>query len=469
VTDVQLSELGAETAVPEERWIARRGPVLLAIVSFVILCNVVLSQAPKMIEPDPYAYRASIYALADGNINLNQQQYNELSLRLMKTPVGGGIMQWHQQPDGQWVSEKNPGYPYFAVVFKKFGALRLAPLFFGVLGCIGLWFGAKRWIGEWGAAFAISMYCSASAAMVFAWRETMPTFTDTSLIACGIGLLIWTVLSVERRLRTRVGVGSLAFLSFGLAMFVRYTSVTVLLVAAAFAASACFTKRWHLSKWALIVWASVVLVPIGAALCFNVTYYGAFTKTGYQPDVIEFSLSAVPTNIRELPWRLAEAMPVFLVALAAIGVMVRLQLNLRKAQVVSEEVANQAKWIDEDQGSLTLTSENAISDRWIGLFLVCCWVSTWGLYVAFVWTSQVIEGAEIHGVGAYTFTRLFVPSLAPIALLAAWLLVRLPRVIALLILAALLCFGVADFINVVNGPWASSPWFRVDVPPPPVP
>lgn len=467
MTDVQLSELGAETAVPEERWIARRGPVVLAIVSFVILCNVVLSQAPKMIEPDPYAYRASIYALADGNVNLNQKQYNELSLRLMKTPLGGGIMQWHQQPDGQWVSEKNPGYPFLAVLFKKLGALRLAPLFFGVFGCIGLWFGAKRWIGEWGAAFAVSMYCSASAAMVFAWRETMPTFTDTSLLACGIGLLIWAVLSVERRIRIRVIVGSLAFFSLGLAMFVRYTSITVLAIAALFAAFACSVTRWGLPRWALAIWASVVLVPVGMVLCFNAIYYGSFTKTGYLPGVIGFSLSAIPTNIRELPWRLAEAMPVFLVALAAIVVMVRLQLNLRKVQVGSEEVGTQAKWIDEDHGVLTLTSETAISDWWIGLFLVCCWVSTWGLYIGFVWTSQVIEGAEVYGIGAYTFTRLFVPSLAPIALLAAWLLVRLPRVIALLILAALLCFGVADFINVVNGPWASSPWFRVDVPPPP--
>jgi hypothetical protein len=289
----------------------------------------------------------------------------------------------------------------------------------------------------------------------------MPTFTDTSLIACGIGLLIWTVLSAERRTPVRVGIGALAFFSLGLALFVRYTSITVLVIAAVFAVFACFVKRWGLPRWALLVWALVVLVPIGIALCFNVTYYGSLTKTGYLPGAVEFSLSAVPTNIRELPWRLAEAMPVSLAALAAIFVMVRTQLNFRKSQAFDDTAARV-----EDGSGLTLASESVIADRWMGLFLVCSWVSTWGLYVMFVWTSQVIEGAEVNGIGTYTFTRLFVPSLGAIVLLAAWLLVRLPRGVALLIVAALLCFGIADFIYVVNSPWAKNPWFRVDVPPP---
>lgn len=430
--------LSAQPRVPEERrrWV----PVAIAIASFVVLCNVVLSQAPKMIEPDPFAYRASIDALADGDVTLDQQQYDALSRKLQSTDLGGGIMQWHQQADGSWVSEKNPGYPYLAVTFRRLGAMRIAPLFFGMLGCIGLWFGARRWLGEWGAAFAVSTYCSSSAAMVFAWRETMPTFTDTSLAACGIGLLIWSVLSTEKAVRTRTAVGALAFLALGVAVFVRYTNLTVLAVAGLFAVLACLSGRWRLPIWSFAFWAAAVLVPLACALSFNVTYYGSPFSTGYPPGNIEFSLSAIPNNMGAVPVRLAEAMPVYLLSLVAIALMVREQVTSRH-------------------------SERTITDRWVGSMLVACWSSTWLLYMTFLWTSRVIDEGQLPGIGSYTITRLFVPALGPIVLMAAWLLVRLPRVVALLTIAALLCFGIADFLTVANGPWANYPWFKIDVRP----
>jgi hypothetical protein len=83
-----------------------------------------------------------------------------------------------QLPSGRWISEKDPGYPFLAAPFQLLGIIRLAPLFYGALGCVGLFFGARRWLGRFGGAAAVGLFCSSGAALLFAWRDYMPTFTD---------------------------------------------------------------------------------------------------------------------------------------------------------------------------------------------------------------------------------------------------------------------------------------------------
>ena len=438
-------------------------PLLLALFSFIVFCNVVLLQSPKMIEPDAYAYRASIYALANGDVTLTRPEYDRLSVTLLGTPAGGGIMQWRADGRGVWISEKNPGYPFLVVGFKKFGALRVAPLFFGALGCIGLWLGARKWLGAWGAAYTVSMFCSSSAAMLFAWRETMPTFTDASLLACGIGSLIWTVLSIESRRAMRLAVGGISFLAFGLTTFVRYTNLTVLLAAGVFALVACFRRKWQLPRWAPLLWGAILALPVGCILLFNETYYGSPVSTGYASGAVGFALSSVATNFREQPGRLATAMPVYLVACGAVVMMACNQFR-RTPSVEPTETE-----VEVQSSLFRWTPETIGIDRLVGPFLVVAWLSTWALYLTYEWTSRHFEYATLSGIGDYTFTRLFVPALAPIALLAAWLLVRVPRVGALLTVGALYCYGISDFVSVANGAWANTDWFRVDTPAPTVP
>ena len=100
---------------------------------------------------------------------------------------GGGPIQWVQVPGGRWISEKDPGCPYLAVAFQALGLIRLAPLFYGALACLGLYVGGRRWLGGFGGAAAVGLYCSSGAAILFAWRDYMPTFTEASLIAAGTG------------------------------------------------------------------------------------------------------------------------------------------------------------------------------------------------------------------------------------------------------------------------------------------
>jgi len=456
-------------------------PGIIAVLFFVAFSALVLSRPEKMIEPDPYAYRASIAALEEGNISLSQEQYDALSLKLQQSSSGGGIIQWHHNDDGSWVSEKNPGYPFLAVGFDEAGALRLAPLFYGALACLGMWIGARRWLGRWGGTFAVGAYCSTALAMVMAWRSTMPSFADASLIAAGLGLLIWSVVALDRSRRIRTIVGALAFFSFGLAVSVRYTSAAVLGVAAVFALIVCLRPKWKLGWSTLLWWAIASLPPIIASLAYNAIYFDGPFSTGYNASTVQFSTSAISPNLRIMPGRLWQAMPVFVVGLAAIAVMIAVQIihavRVRSAKSTVVDTDNADNAGEPSATSISDQPNNpspATVDRWIGSFLVITWAVTWVMYSAYEWTANLGGGfggdrpggarVFIGGGGpamggmsqpVYSTVRFYLPALGAIALLVAWLFTRMPAVFGILALIALFAFGGHEFINTVDSQWAS--------------
>ena len=184
-----------------------RAEGFIALAAFAVLCALVLSVASQLVEPDDYAYRASIVAITQGHLlTLSTAQADRLAAQLPgpspgpgggpvagspggteqgagalggNGPVAGGpvaggpgvIPQWVQLPDGRWISEKDPGYPFLAAPFQAAGVIRLAPLFYGALGCLGLFFGARRWLGRYGGPAAVVLFCSSGAALLFAWRD----------------------------------------------------------------------------------------------------------------------------------------------------------------------------------------------------------------------------------------------------------------------------------------------------------
>lgn len=462
------------------RWL----PLVFAIACFAAMSGLVLSQAEKMIEPDPYAYRASIAALEDGNLTLTQDQYTQLTQQLEQTPLGGGILQWHQAADGTWISEKNAGYPFLALGFDEAGAMRLAPLFYGALACLGLYLGGRRWLGRWGGAFAVGGYTSAAIVMVMAWRSFMPTFTDASLVAAGLGLLVWTTLAIDRSRRVRVIVGMLAFLALGLAVFVRYTNVAVLAVAALFALFVCLRSRWRLGWTTLLWWALGAVPPLVATLAYNAVVFDGPFSTGYSSTSVKFTLGSIPDNLRVMPSHLWRAMPVFLVGLAAVvgivGVEVGGAVRRRRARASDPEPATPAPGEASSSAGAIPAADPvppAVADRWIGVLLLGAWAAIWGLYAAYEWTARMggaggpgggFPGGGALGGGAarpfadsgflhpnYSIARFYLPAMGAIALLAAWLIVRLPRVLGVLVVVGLFVAGGAGFLATVDSGWAS--------------
>lgn len=149
----------------------------MALACIVFACALALVPHYKLRQPDPYAYRASIAALLDGRLALDAAQYRQLSADLSKVDDGWnsgiGILQWTQTPAGGWVSEKNPGYLFLVAPFAALGLTRLAPILFFLIGCAGLWLAGRRWLGDWGGAFAVVLFCS-SGTLVTMLHEASP-------------------------------------------------------------------------------------------------------------------------------------------------------------------------------------------------------------------------------------------------------------------------------------------------------
>jgi hypothetical protein len=389
-----------------------------ALACFAVLCVMALSFAPRLAEPDDYAYRASVVAMTQGHfLTLSTAQAYALAAQLPgpgggrlipgtggRRVVGGQgpgrlaaapgvIPQWVQLADGRWISEKDPGYPFLAAPFQALGIIRLAPLFYAVLGCLGLYAGARRWLGRWGGPAAVGLFCSSGAAMLFAWRDYMPTFTDASLIAAGTGALLWALLATDASPARRTWAGLSGFVALEVATFVRYTDIVVLGCAMVAVAVAWRIRAVRLPVAALAWWLGSVVVFAAGVAFFDDLVYGGPLTSGYRPGEITFSLSAVLPNLRYMPSHLIEAMPVLLLGLAGLGWIA--------ARCARSEPAAGAR-----------------RDLAVALALTAAWLGVWGLYAAYTWTAH-------PGGGTLQVVRFYVPALGAIVLLGAWFLVQL--------------------------------------------
>ena len=80
-----------DEARPSARvWVNRdRVEVFAALAAFAVLCIVVLTAASRLVEPDDYAYRASIVAITQGHfLTLSTSQADRLAAQL--AGPGGG-------------------------------------------------------------------------------------------------------------------------------------------------------------------------------------------------------------------------------------------------------------------------------------------------------------------------------------------------------------------------------------------
>jgi hypothetical protein len=381
----------------------------LAVAAFAVLCVLVLRASPYLPEPDDYAYRASIVAMTHGHFfALTGAQAHALAVqlapqvggsRLIPGP-GGGPVQWVRLPGGRWISEKDPGYPYLVVAFQALGLIRLAQLFYAALGCLGLYFGGRRWLGRFGGAAATGLYCSSGAAILFAWRDYMPTFTEASLIAAGIGALLWAVLAAEASTRRRTWAGLAGFVALEAATFSRYTNIVVL-GCAVIAMLAAWRLRAARLPGRVVAWwlASACVFGAGVAI-FNALIYGGPLRTGYRPGEITFSLGAIGDNLRYMPAHLIQAMPMLVLGLAGLAGIAVVWLRARRAGGERAALARR--------------------DLAVAVALAACWVAVWALYATYAWTA-------VPFLSTLQAARFYVPALGPISLLGAWLLVRVPR------------------------------------------
>jgi hypothetical protein len=379
----------------------------LAAVAFAALCGVVLSVAPaqRAVEPDDGAYHHSIVAITMGDfLTLSRGQLNALDATMGDDcPTCAVPSQWVELPNGRYISEKDPGYPFLAAPFQALGIMRWAQLFYGALACLGLFIGARRWLGRFGGLAAVGLYCSSGAALIFAWRPYMPTFTDASLIAAGSGALLWAMLATDATLGRRSWAGLAGFVALEIATFVRYTDIVILGCAVVAVIAAWRLRVAKLPLRTLCWWlASVAVFGAGVAIFDDLVYGGPLT-TGYQPGEVTFSLGAVVPNLRIMPAHLLRALPMVVLGLVALAwIIARRLLTLRSA------------------GGHDRAVSDARRDLCVGLAVAASWFAVWGLYAAYTWTADDPNMVTLQVV------RFYVPAIGAISLLGAWLVTRIP-------------------------------------------
>ena len=371
----------------------------LAAAAFAALCVLVLSFAPALgVEPDDGAYRASIVAMTEGKfLTLSSAQVTVLAAKL-----GDGLgvpNQWVELTGGQYISEKDPGYPFLAAPFQALGIIRWAPLFYGALACLGLFAGARRWLGRFGGLAAVGLYCSSGAALLFAWRDYMPTFTDASLIAAGSGTLLWTLLATEARPRLRTWTGIAAFAAIEIAAFVRYTDIVILGCAVITVTVAWRLRAVGLPLRTLCWWLSTVAVFGAAVAIFDDQLYGGPLTTGYRPGEVTFGPGAIGPNLRYLPAHLMQAIPMLAAALTALAWITWRWLTLRRAGSEASTLASH--------------------DLWTAGAIAASWLAVWALYSMYYWTNDPTEDT-------LQAARFYVPAIGAISLLGAWMVTRIP-------------------------------------------
>jgi hypothetical protein len=337
---------------------------------------------------------------------------------------------------GAWISEKNPDYPFFAVVFYMIGLFRLTPLFPGALACIGLFAGARAWLGRFAGSLAVWLFCFSGAALVFAWRATMPSFTDASLIAAAFGGLLYVACSTQLSDRRRTLLGLLAFLGLEGAVFIRYPDVVELIVASA--ASLLLRRAAALSWRSVLVWLGSVVVFGAGVLGFNEWAYGSATSTGYSSGEISFSLTALWPNLKGMPTQLTTSMPLWIPAFVALI------------------------WIVVRLGALTFThsleSKHArCRDAAVATVLGVGWLMMWVLYLTCTWTAGQLGGSSHAGTITVHVIRFYLPVLGCATLLATGLVSRLRSRLSWPVVSALAVAGILSFEAMAGGGGAGAP------------
>jgi hypothetical protein len=378
----------------------------VAAVAFAALCVAVLSVAPQLAEPDDHAYQASIVGVTMGDfLTLSTAQAHAVARQVGDHGVyqtytaSAPIPQWTRLADGRWISEKDPGYPFLAAPFQALGIIRWAPLFFGALACLGLFIGARRWLGRFGGPAAVGLYCSSGAALEFAWRDYMPTFTDASLIAAGSGTLLWAVLAAEAGSRRRTWAGLAGFAAIEIATFVRYTNIVILGCAVVAVVVAWRLRAARLPFGTLCWWLSSVAVFGAGVAIFDDLVYGGPLTTGYAPGEVLFDASVIGPNLRIVPAHLMRAMPMLVLGLLALAWII-------------------VRWLVQRRGG-GRAGAVARRDLGVGLALAASWFAVWAVYSEYWWTATT-DNNTLQEV------RFYVPAIGAISLLGAWLVTRIP-------------------------------------------
>jgi hypothetical protein len=235
------------------------------------------------------------------------------------------------------------------------------------------------------------------------------------LIAAGTGALLWAVLAAEASVRRRTVVGLVAFLALEAAVFVRYTDVVVLGCAVIAVVAIRRLRIVELPRATLGWWLGSSVVSVMALVLFNDFVYGGPLTSGYAPGEVKFSLGAVLPNLRYMPKRLIEAMPLLVLGLVALMWIAGRWIRLRRTRAGTAAIVRR--------------------DMAVALALAESWLGMWSLYAVYTWTAY-------PSMSTLQTSRFYVPALGAMSLLGAWTVVWVARRASLAAVTSVVVVGV---------------------------
>ena len=398
-----------------------------------MLCIVVLVARPFLVEPDDFAYRASIVGITEGHfLTLSAAQVHALAAHLgqlrgagvkRRLGVGRSIVGPGPVPSRQPGAGPGPVGPSGTPM----GAARQRPLDQREGPGLPLPRRALSSARLDPTRAVVLRRARASASSPARWRGSAATAAPPRSLSSarpGRRGLFAGVLHADlhRRLADRSGlwrpalgsprgkeagrghrtfVGLLAFLAFETAVFVRYTDVVVLLCRTD--GRRCVEVQPKHGIYPCLAWwlGSVVLFGAGVALFDDLVYGGPF-KSGYGPGEITFSLSSILPNFRYMPAHLVEAMPMLFFGLGAVVWIVWCRVRLR-GRLLSDELGASAR-----------------CDFAVAVALAASWFSVWGC------TRPTPGPRTLYGT-TLQFACFYVPALGAISLLGAYPIVLCPE------------------------------------------
>jgi uncharacterized membrane protein YccC len=135
--------------------------------------------------------------------------------------------------------------------------------------------------------------------MAFAWRPTMPSFTDAAFVAAGVGALLWTLLATDASPRRRTVAGLAGFVFFEVAVAIRYTNIALLIVAV-IAVVVLAVATLSYAVWAASFSVAIGLVSSLVLLMLSITTTNTIANAGER--LLDVTIGAVIAASAYLLW-----------------------------------------------------------------------------------------------------------------------------------------------------------------------
>jgi hypothetical protein len=420
---------------------------------FIVAVILVMVVPAQMSGSSHWAYYYGVKNFSEGKLVVSDQLHTQQVREARQQ--GGMLMQYVKIGDDRWAVEKAPGYIFYLVPFEWLGIPRWGNVLLAAGMVIITYLLLKRLRDEPAACIGSLLMLYTPIGLIMFNRAYMDTFASLAFLAMGGGLYFYYLLEQEK-LRPW-GSGLMLFFAFLLIGWSVVTRQSNLLVAVILALHFAVTriisffkgKRGRLAREITAV-ALGAGITAGFLLWYNYYVFGSPLDYGYHystmpvkfayeylgqvnPAGQSIPLQIIIDNLKSVPQALITGFPLLVMGIPAAGAVLYFKFFRKKGDVGG-------KW--------GVLNEELPWDKL--LVLIGWFLSVYLLYMMYEFTAEYLTGSSSF----FRYARYYLPGLFPVAIVCALVLARLPKKIAVPIMAAIVVSGAVLYFQVALNPRA---------------